>query len=38
MAIDEHSNEYMTNLHRSSLWIHKELENIDLNNKVILFP
>ena len=38
MAMDEHSNEYMTNLHRSSLWIHKELESIDLNSKVILFP
>lgn len=38
MAMDEHSNEYMTNLHRSSLWIHKELSSLDLRNKVILFP
>lgn len=38
MAMNEYSNEYMTNLHRSGLWIHKELENIDLSSKVILFP
>lgn len=38
MAMDENSNEYMTNLHKSGMWMHKELSSMKLKNKVILFP
>lgn len=38
MAMNEYSNDILANLHRSSLWIHKELESFDLSGKTILFP
>ncbi len=38
MAMNENSNEYMINLHKSGMWMHKELSSIDFRNKTILFP
>lgn len=38
MGMNEYSNEYMTCMHRSGIWMHKELENVDLHSKVIMFP
>lgn len=38
MARNMLTGEYLANLHRSSLWIHKKLEHIDLHAKTILFP
>lgn len=38
MAMKDHSNEYLTNLHRSGLWVHKELGSFNLHGKTILFP
>ncbi len=38
MGFNEYSNDFLTNLHKGSLWIHREMSFADLKNKVILFP
>lgn len=38
MGMNDHSNELMINMHKSSLWLHKELDNLNLKGKTILFP
>ncbi len=37
-GFNEYSNDFLTNLHKCSLWIHREMSFADLRNKVILFP
>lgn len=38
MGMKEHSNEYLTNLYKSSLWIYNELASYDFQGKTILCP
>ncbi|MCQ4637310.1 MerR family transcriptional regulator [Anaerovorax odorimutans] len=38
MGMNDYSNEYLTNLYKDSLWIHKKLSVFDLRGKTILFP
>ena len=38
MGMKEHSNEYLTNLYKSSLWIYNALSSYDFRGKTILFP
>ena len=38
MGMDEFSNEYLTAIHRESIWIDNELKAFDTGGKTILFP
>lgn len=38
MGMNDYSSEYMTSIHKSSLWMHKQLETIDARGKTILLP
>lgn len=38
MGMKDYSNEYLTTMHRSSLWIYYELMHYDFQGKTILFP
>lgn len=38
MAMDEYTSEYLTLIHKDSLWIRKELKSMDLRGRNVLFP
>ena len=38
MGMNDYSAQYLTIMHKASLWIHKELEQFDFNGKTLLFP
>lgn len=38
MGMNQYTSEYLTNLYKDSLWIHKKLNDFDFRRKTILFP